>query len=90
MDSFLSETINLFQLTDSGRGMKSPSNHSLMTMLTHQMIMEIGNTTDLLCWLSGQASVGFLPLAENKKGGRVNSALLGRAFKSAPPHPPTI
>jgi hypothetical protein len=24
------------------------------------------NAADLLCWLSGQASVGFLPLAENK------------------------
>jgi hypothetical protein len=24
------------------------------------------NTTDSHCWLSGQASVGFLPLAENK------------------------
>jgi hypothetical protein len=23
-------------------------------------------TTDLHCWLNGQASVGFLPLAENK------------------------
>jgi hypothetical protein len=42
MDLFLSETINQFQLTDSGRGMKSPANHSLMTMPTHQMIMEIG------------------------------------------------
>jgi hypothetical protein len=40
------------------------------TMTTDQTITEIGNTTDSHCWLSGQASVGFLPLAENKVSSR--------------------
>jgi hypothetical protein len=42
-----------------------PTIYSRLSDCTITAVFSKSNTTDLHCWLSGQASVGFLPLAEN-------------------------
>jgi hypothetical protein len=42
-----------------------PTIYSRLSDCTITAVFSKSNTTDLHCWLSGQASVDFLPLAEN-------------------------